>query len=175
MLSYVLNPTPIAGLLLSLLFSVSNALIFNSTALILAVDDISLDHGTYLLNGYGITYEGLKVPQTGITLPTLETSAGGNYGLFVIVAQVQYTGKSALTTDQWNTLYAYQLKYKIRMVHLNVVPSSEFGVEYVDACCGDGVEQNFTLVGDVQTKEFPTAGLRSVFPLTLSKAVDLDS
>jgi hypothetical protein len=161
---YHIRNTPLTGLLLSLLIAVSNALNYNSTALVIGVDRTALEQAYYLLNSYGITYDLLAIAQSGTPLPLLETSTGGNYGLLVVVAQAQYAGISALTTSQWDTLYAYQLKYKVRMVHMNVVPTKEFGVELVAPCCANEVEQNATLVEEVAMKEFPTAGLRSVFP-----------
>lgn len=147
---------------LCVLLDACNAISYNSTTLILAVDAESVDQAAYLLDGYGISYQGIQVPSSGITLPTLETSNGGNYGLIVVVAGVQYNGASVLTTAQWNSLYAYQEKYGVRMVQLNANPSVDFGVELVAACCNqtENIEQNITMIEDAQTKYFPTAGLR---------------
>lgn len=82
--------------------------------------------------------------------------------MIVVVAGVQYNGASVLTTAQWNSLYAYQEKYGVRMVQLNANPSVDFGVELVAACCNqtENIEQNITMIEDAQTKYFPTAGLR---------------
>lgn len=149
-----------AAVLLSYVISLSQALFFNSTALVIGADDSTLNDGWYLLDGYGIAFELLQVPQSGVSLPALETGGNGNYGLFVINAGVQYAGKSALTTDQWNMLYAYQIKYGVRMVQIDVIPSDDFGTVSLGSCCDNSTEQNLTLVMETQAKEFPTAGLR---------------
>ncbi|KAI9744748.1 MAG: hypothetical protein M1818_001673 [Claussenomyces sp. TS43310] len=138
----------------------SYGLIFNSTALIIAVDKLNADKGSYLLNSYGIDHDDVIVPESGCSLPALETSSGGNYGLIIVVSQVQYNDTTVLTDTQWNSLYDYQTKYGVRMVQLYVVPGEDFGVQQVAPCCQDTVEQNVTLVADGQTNHFPTAGLR---------------
>lgn len=105
-------------------------------------------------------YDTLIVPETGTDLPPLETSEGGNYGLFIIVAQAMYNGISAITNNQYNALYAYQIKYGVRMVNVDVFPTPGFGAETVAGCCLDGSEQNVTLLPNAQADFFPTAGLR---------------
>lgn len=159
---YALLQPPLSRLaiFLAILITICNAATFNSTALILSIDAITSDQATYLLNGYGIEYDSVQFPASGQALPTLETSAGGNYGLIVSVGGVQHNGTSAVTTDQWNALYAYQTKYGVRMVHIDASPSSDFGVALVGGCCGDDVEQNLTMLADAQKNYFPTAGLR---------------
>jgi hypothetical protein len=144
------------------LLSPALSLVYNSTALIVASDAEDLDSAAYLLTGYGIAHEELQVPEGGTDLPTLESGNGGNYGLFVLVSQVKYDGDSdsSLTTDQWNSLYDYQIKYGVRMVQMAVAPSSTFGVTQVGSCCNDNEEQNITLISSVQSSEFPTAGLK---------------
>lgn len=150
------------ALVLALLITLCQAVAYNSTALVLASDAQGTDEATYLLNGYGIGHEAYVVSENGITLPPLEDANGGNYGLLVIVAQAQTNGTSSLTTAQWNSLYAYQKKYGVRMVQLDVVPSADFGVSFNKACCDSsaGIEQNITLIESAQTSHFPTAGLR---------------
>ena len=93
----------------------------------------------------------------------LNTSTGGNFGGIVVASEVSYdygtTGyQSALTTDQWNQLYAYQLAYGVRMVQYDVYPGPNYGATAVGSgCCNTGVEQqvSFTDISD-----FPTSGLR---------------
>lgn len=66
---------------------------------------------------------------------------------------------SALTTEQWNALYAYQTAFGVRMVRLDVYPGPDFGTTTAIAgagCCGAGVEQ---LISISNTAAFPTAGL----------------
>jgi hypothetical protein len=77
------------------------------------------------LNGYGIPFEILTVPQAGIALPTLNTTSGGNYGGFIVAGQVSYdmgggNYQSALTAAQWQLIYDYQVLYGVRMVQYDV-------------------------------------------------------
>jgi hypothetical protein len=145
------------------LVSLGVASSIESTILVIATDSASAKIASSGLNGYGIPFSTLLVPQAGVQLPTLNSSTGGNYGGIVVASQVSYdyggtTGyQSALTTDQWNQLYAYQLAYGVRMVQYDVYPGPEFGASASDGCCNDGVEQ---LVSFTDTSDFPTAGLR---------------
>ena len=63
--------------------------------------------------------------------------------------------QSALTTDQWNAIYAYQLAYGVRLVHIDVYPGPKFGATALGGCCNTGVEQ---LVSISDTSAFPQAG-----------------
>jgi hypothetical protein len=133
-----------------------------STILVIARDSVTSYSASSGLNDYGIPYEVLLVPSTGTTLPVLNTSStSGNYGGIVILSEVSYpyaNGQyaSALTQAQWNTLFAYQTAFGVRMVRLDVVPSSATGTKTLNGCCASGVEQ-FINVND--TSSFPTAGL----------------
>lgn len=151
--------------LILLLSSITNALTFKATALVIAVDYDNADLGRYVFDGYGIPYEILEVPHTNIALPTLESSSGGNYGLFVMVSEAMVNGTSSLSDEQWESLWSYQRKYAVRMVHINVSPGVAYGTQLASAggCCDALVEQNITLVESVATKEFPNAGLKCVF------------
>jgi hypothetical protein len=107
----------------------------SSTVLIIARDSTAAINGAALgLQGYGIPYEILTVPQAGITsLPLLNSSATyGNYGGIVTISEVGYNYDSnyysALTRRQWNDLYAYQTNFGVRMVRLDVFPTTDFGV-----------------------------------------------
>lgn len=107
----------------------------SSTVLVIARDTTSaLNSASLGLQGYGIPYETLVVPQAGISnLPLLNSSAtNGNYGGIVVVGEVSYnydnSYRSALTTQQWDQLYAYQTNFGVRMVRLDVFPTTEFGV-----------------------------------------------
>lgn len=84
------------------------------------------------LKGYGIAYETAEVPQTGFELPNLNSSADhGNYGGIVLLSEVSYEfedgWRSAITEEQFDALYKYQVDFGVRMVRLDVYPSSEFG------------------------------------------------
>jgi hypothetical protein len=106
----------------------------SSTILVIARDQISAQNGATLgLQGYGIPFEILTIPQEGITnLPVLNSSAThGSYGGIVLISEVgyNYNGQylTALTRRQLNTLYDYQSAFAVRMVRLDVFPTTEFG------------------------------------------------
>ncbi|KAL4926989.1 putative extracellular serine-rich protein [Aspergillus undulatus] len=132
--------------------------------LVIARDDTQASVASSGLNGYGIPFTTLLVPQAGVELPTLNTSSGGNFGGIVVAGEVSYdygsdSWRSALTDDQWNQLYAYQLAYGVRMVQYDVFPGPKFGAEAVGSgCCADGVEQ---LIYFTDTEDFPTSGLKT--------------
>jgi hypothetical protein len=65
---------------------------------------------------------------------------------------------SGLTPEQWNQLYAYQLKYHVRLVEYDVTPGGRFDTEPVAGTCCDNVEQ---LISLSDTSDFPSAGLRT--------------
>lgn len=102
----------------------------------------------------------MVVPQAGITLPTLNTSTAGNYGGFIILSEVSYSYSSgwasAISTDQFNQLYAYQNTFGVRMVRLDVYPGSDFGATALGGCCGSDVEQLISISDDTH---FPTANI----------------
>ena len=141
------------------------------TALVFAISSSDAEGATAVLDGYGAPYDLIMVPQSGIELPTLETTTECNepvglYGLIVVVSQLSYDYggsigyASALNSSQWDTLYAYQVKYSVRMVQLNIYPSAVEGVGVVPpgGCCS-GEEQLITLT---DTSFIPSAGLNSV-------------
>ncbi|CAG8379332.1 unnamed protein product [Penicillium salamii] len=134
-----------------------------ANVLIIARDSASASVASSGLNGYGIPFTHLIVPSGGVALPALNGTAGGNFGGIVVAAEVSYdygaTGfQSALTTDQWNQLYAYQIEYGVRMVQYDVYPGPNYGASALGGCCDTGVEQ---LVSFTDTSDFPTAGLKT--------------
>lgn len=138
-----------------------SCLVFNSTALVFANTENDGTQTSYILDGYGIGYETITLTLGSNHLPALESSVGGNYGLFVIIGQAVMNSTNLLTQDQWNTLYAYQLKYGVRMVQAEASPDEiMFGVTPLTPCCNGNQEQYVTLDGSVASKEFPTAGLK---------------
>ncbi|EPS38101.1 hypothetical protein H072_8138 [Dactylellina haptotyla CBS 200.50] len=150
-----------------------------NNVLILAPDSGTAELTEDPLEGYGMAWETLIVPQAGITLPALNTtnkdgSITCNYNIIVVHSQLSYNygtdlgWRSALTTAQWSQLYAYQLMCNVRMVHFNVWPSSAaFGADALGGCCNNGDDQNVTIVANVATARFPTAGLKAV-PLSMT-------
>lgn len=65
-----------------------------STVLIIARTDYDAQSVTSGLNGYGIPFQTLIVPQGGVSLPALSTTAGGNFGSIVALSGLAYNCKS---------------------------------------------------------------------------------
>ncbi|KAJ5336846.1 uncharacterized protein MYU51_006035 [Penicillium brevicompactum] len=131
--------------------------------LVIARDAASASVASSGLNGYGIPFTHLIVPSGGVALPSLNGTAGGNFGGIVVASEVSYDYgtlgfQSALTTDQWNQLYAYQLEYGVRMVQYDVYPGPNYGASAIGGCCDTGIEQ---LVSFTDTSDFPTSGLKT--------------
>jgi hypothetical protein len=84
-------------------------------------------------NGYGIPYQVVLVPQSGASIPTLNSTAtNGNYGGIIVLSEVSYgypdgTWHGALTADQWNQLHDYQIAFSVWMVRIDVYPDRDFG------------------------------------------------
>jgi hypothetical protein len=134
----------------------------SSTVLIIARDSTAAENGAAAgLRGYGIPFEVLTVPQSGIAnLPLLNSSAtNANYGGIVVISEVGYNYDtsyySALTRRQWNDLYAYQSTFGIRMVRLDVFPTADFGVT------SNGGNLNDEPVRFTNTSAFSTASLKT--------------
>ncbi|KAI4610608.1 hypothetical protein J4E83_008222 [Alternaria metachromatica] len=141
----------------------------SSTILVIARDSTSaINSATLGLQGYGIPYEIVTVPQDGITnLPLLNSSAThGNYGGIVTVSEVGYNYGdqyySALTRRQWNDLYAYQTNFGVRMVRLDVFPTADFGVSSV------GGNLNDEPVSFTNTTGFSAANLKTKVDVSIA-------
>lgn len=140
-----------------------NSTTVGSTILVIARDQDSINQAVSGLNAYGIPFQTLIVPQSGASLPTLNTSAGGNFGGIVVASGISYYygdsegWHSGLTNDQWSQLYAYQLMYGVRMVQFDVYPQPAFGVSVIGSCCNSGVEQTISFTN---TTAFKQAGIR---------------
>ncbi|KAK3671042.1 hypothetical protein LTR78_009003 [Recurvomyces mirabilis] len=138
----------------------------DQTILVLARSTAEAYSGYSGLVGYGIPYQVLIVPQSGASLPTLNSSAShGSYGGIVMISEVSYSysstnWSSALSPDQFNQLYSYQLAFGVRMVRIDVYPQPTFGTQTTIAstgCCDTGVEQ---LISFTNNTGFPTANLK---------------
>ncbi|KAF4632538.1 hypothetical protein G7Y89_g5585 [Cudoniella acicularis] len=135
-----------------------------NTVLILARDAATSYSAYSGLNGYGIPYQVVLVPSTGVTLPQLNSSATvGNYGAIVVLSEVSYQTanngfQSALTAAQWAQLYQYQVTFAVRMVRLDVYPGPAFGTTALGGCCATGVDQ---LISLTNTSAFPGSGLKT--------------
>lgn len=143
------------------LASISGATV-SSTILVLARDDTAAKNAAASgLQGYGIPYEVITVPQAGITsLPNLNSTAvNGNYGGIVVVSEVGYNYGdqyySALTRAQWNQLFDYQTNFGVRMVRLDVFPTSDFGTVSLGGTVNDEPISFTNVTG------FQTAGLKT--------------
>ncbi|KAE9969603.1 hypothetical protein EG328_006784 [Venturia inaequalis] len=137
-----------------------------STILVFARDAASGASTVGGLLGYGIPYELILVPSTGITLPTLNSSlTSGNYGGIIVHGEVSYDlgaagWGSAITAAQWASIYAYQADFNVRLVRLDVYPGPDFGTTTAIAgagCCNTGVEQ---MISISNATGFPTANLK---------------
>lgn len=121
-----------AGTLLSLGIGLVSGATVDSTILIFARDSYSASTVSSGLEGYGIPYEVVLVPQAGITLPALTSSStAGNYGGIVVVGAVSYdysgSWASAITAAQWTSIYTYQTTFHVRLVRLDEYPGADFG------------------------------------------------
>ncbi|KYK60816.1 extracellular serine-rich protein [Drechmeria coniospora] len=108
------------------------AVTVDSTVLVIARNDVEAQQATLGLDGYGISYEKLLVPQAGAPLPVLNSSLiQGRYGAIVTINDVSYdvnaTWISAITDQQWSQIHSYQSAFNVRMVRLNEYPKAEFG------------------------------------------------
>lgn len=137
-----------------------------STILVFARDASSGASTVAGLLGYGIPYELILVPSTGITLPTLNSSlTSGNYGGIIVHGEVSYDlgtagWGSAITAAQWASIYAYQADFNVRLVRLDTYPGPDFGTTTAIAgtgCCNANVEQLISISNDT---DFPTANLK---------------
>jgi len=136
----------------------------SSTVLVFARDNASAYSAFSGLNGYAIPYQLVVVPQSGITLPTLNSSTVGNFGGIVVLSEVSYDYggtlgfQSALNASQWAALYQYQVSFGVRMVRLDVFPGATFGTKALGGCCDTGVEQLISISDDTA---FPNSGLNT--------------
>lgn len=138
----------------------------NSTVLILARDSFDVASISPALDAYAIPWQPYLIPQAGAPLPTLNSSlTHANYGSIILIGSISYdyngTYNSALTTAQWNQLYAYQTTFKVRMVRINEYPGPNFGTTVANAnspgCCDTGVTATISLTN---TAIIPAANLK---------------
>ncbi|EJT52266.1 hypothetical protein A1Q1_05476 [Trichosporon asahii var. asahii CBS 2479] len=132
--------------------------------LILAKDEYSAESGFHGLEGYGIPYDRVIVPQGGVSLPALNDSAThGRYSGIIVMDALSYEyaegWHSAITDEQWKQIHDYQVHFSVRMVRINEFPGPNFGAE-VDAAGagGTGSEQDISIT---DTSDFPTANLKT--------------
>jgi hypothetical protein len=145
--------------------STASSTTIQSTVLVFARDSVSAYSAFSGLNAYGIPYQLVVVPQAGITLPVLNSTAtAGNYGAIVILSEVSYDYggtlgfQSALSAAQLAALYAYQAAFGVRMVRLDSFPSADSGTTALGGCCATGQEQTVSISN---ATGFLTAGLNT--------------
>jgi hypothetical protein len=139
---------PLILLFAILLPLASAAITVSNTVLVFARDTASAYSVTSGLAGHGIPYQLVIVPQAGITLPTLSSSAtSGNYGGILILSDVAYnysTGwTSALTAAQLTQLYTYQTTFGVRMVRLDSFPTADYGMYFVKSLREPSIHNGF--------------------------------
>ena len=118
------------------------------------------------LQGYGIPYQVVTVPQTGFKLPVLNSSpTQGNYGGIISLSELAYeyaTGWAAgISTAQYEQIYAYQLAFGVRFVRIDAYPQPAFGTTTAPdgvGCCGQDVEQ---LISITNATGFPSANIKT--------------
>lgn len=103
-----------------------------NTILVIARDSAAANVASLGLQGYGIPYQTLLVPQGGVALPPLKASESeGNFGGFLVLSEVSYQYSigflSALNASQWQAIYDYQTAFGVRMVRLDAFPSTDMG------------------------------------------------
>ncbi|KAK3342191.1 hypothetical protein B0T25DRAFT_617998 [Lasiosphaeria hispida] len=134
------------------------------TVLVFARTQDDADQVTSGLQAYGIPYESVIVPSTGVALPTLKSSStSGNYGGFITVSELSYdlgggTWGSALTDVQWNEVYSYQDDFGVRLVRIEGWPQLAFGVDLANPSVGGTSDDNPIKL--VNSSTFPTARLK---------------
>ena len=113
-------------------------------ALVIATGINASDQATSVLTAHNQNYQLLLVGQSGTPLPTLESNNIGNFGLIIIIGMASYNyggtigWASALTADQLTALYVYQVKYGIRLIHLDGYPDNFMGTALAagpGGCC----------------------------------------
>ncbi|KAF3214108.1 hypothetical protein TWF679_004976 [Orbilia oligospora] len=149
-----------------------------NNVLILAPDQSTAALTEQPLDGYGMAWDTFIVPKEGIELPALTSNNSDGsitckYNIIAMHSQLSYDygdlgWRSALTQEQMNQIYAYQVSCNVRMVHFNIWPGNyAFGADAIGGCCDAADVQDVTVIKEVADARFPSAGLNSV-PLPLN-------
>ena len=137
----------------------------DNKVLILARDADGANSASAGLSAYGIPFEQVTIPKVGGPIPALNTTATeGKYSGIIVMDALSYGyddgWRSAVTEDQWNTIWAYQANFKVRMVRINEFPGPSFGAGLAGpgGCCDTSIEQ---LISFTDTSLFSTANLKT--------------
>jgi hypothetical protein len=137
----------------------------DTTILVLVRTDDNAYSVTSGLDAYGIPYELIRVPKTGFQLPALNVSAHGNFGGIISLSELayEYDGDwhSGISTDQYNTIYAYQVAFGVRFVRIDAYPQPAFGTTTAPqgvGCCSSDIEQLISLTNNTG---FATANIKT--------------
>lgn len=151
-----------------------------NTILVFARDSASANVATLGLQGYGIPYQTVLVPQTGAALPVLNSSATqGNYGGILVLSEVSYqysTGfLSALNASQWQALYDYQTAFGVRMVRLDVYPTPDMGksATQIVTLQASHASSSLTLYLPTQVSPHTLPVLAAVMPVSNSSSASM--
>ena len=103
------------------------------TILVLARNQAEVEDTAAGFLAYGIKTQSVIVPQTGAALPALNSTVDrGNFGGIVTAGELSFdmgggNFASALTADQWNAIYQYQIDFGVRLVRIASYPGPDFG------------------------------------------------
>lgn len=132
--------------------------------LILAKDEYSAESGFHGLEGYGIPYDRVLVPQGGVQLPALnDTGNHGRYSGIIVMDALSYEypegWHSAITDEQWKQIHDYQVHFSVRMVRINEFPGPNFGAAVDErGAGGTGSEHDISIT---DAADFPSANLKT--------------
>jgi hypothetical protein len=154
-----------------------SSFVVNSRVLLIAPE------GSTGLEAAKVTLEGLSLPYTSLIIPPSGfagnfTLTNGNQGLYSLIvfpeSEVVYkdslgTFKSVITATQWAQLAAYELRYKVRRVMMNIFPNSNYYATPQNpsnpGCCALGTERAIEWDTTALTLA-PNAGLLSTAKLS---------
>jgi hypothetical protein len=123
------------------------------------------------LGQVGVPYDTLLASQAPLTASMLSDAAGhGRYqGIVLTTGNLTYydgaTWQSALSTEEWATLRAYQVAFGVRSVTSYTFPEAAYGLSYVgyQDTLGGNLPVNLTPAG---TGVFPYVNAANAVPVT---------
>ena len=128
--------------------------------------DLSLASKT--LQSYGIPFDVISVPSTGIAtgaMKLVDTNNNALYSMIVMTSPIIYqypngSWLSAITQENLNIIYNYQATYNVRLVVLQDSPNVNTGITAIDS--GTGIDQQIVFSTGATATSFATvAGLQA--------------